>query len=82
MKRPVLVILKKGNDLRIEKCETKDSIFRVVSTRSMAAGRMFEIQVEAVTGKLKDGMNRDVLKIYTNQKDKPILEVPIQLEVL
>jgi hypothetical protein len=82
MKRPVMVILNKGDDLRIEKCETQDSVFRVVSTRAMTAGRMFEIQVEAVTNKLKTGMNKDILRIHTNQKDKPVLEVPIQFEVL
>jgi hypothetical protein len=82
MRRPVMVILNKGNDLRIEKCETKDSVFKVVSTRAMSAGRMFEIQVEAVIDKLKTGMNKDILKIHTNQKGNPVLEVPIQFEVL
>jgi hypothetical protein len=82
VRRPVMVILKKGNDLQIERCETKNLLFRVISTRALTAGRVFEIQVEARMDKLKEGMNRDVLKIFTNQKDKPVLEVPIRFEIL
>ena len=82
MRRPVMVILKKGNDLQIEKWETKHLLFRVISTRTLTAGRVFEVQVEARTDKLKEGVNRDVLKIFTNQKDKPVLKVPIQFEIL
>ncbi len=82
MRRPVMVILKKGNDLQIERCETKNLLFRVISTRALTAGRVFEVQVQARMDKLKEGMNRDVLKIFTNQKDKPVLEVPIRFEIL
>jgi len=82
LRRPLLVILNKGNDLQIAKCEIRDSVFEVVSTRTMKEGLVFEIQVEAVNAKLKKGMNKDILKIHTNQRDKPVLEVPIQLEVL
>ncbi len=81
MRRPVMVVLNRGNDLKVNKVELEKSLFQVV-TREMKPGRMVEIQVQAVFEKLKKGVNTDRLKIYTNQKDSEVLEVPIRFEIL
>lgn len=81
MTRSVTVVLNKGNDLKIEKVELEKSIFRV-STRQIQQGRMAQILVVPVLEKLKKGANQDRLKIYTNQKGREVLEVPIRLDLL
>jgi len=81
MTRSVTVLLNKGNDLKIEKVELEKSIFKV-STRQIQPGRMAQILVEPVLEKLKKGANQDRLKIYTNQKGREVLEVPIRFDLL
>ena len=81
MTRSVTVLLNKGNDLKIEKVELEKSIFRV-STKETQPGRMVQILVEPVLEKLKKGANQDRLKIYTNQKGREVLEVPIRFDLL
>lgn len=81
MSRPLMVVLNRGNDLKVNKVELEKSLFQVV-TREMKPGRMFQLQVQAVFEKLKKGVNTDRLKIYTNQKDSEVLEVPIRFEIL
>lgn len=81
MRRPVMVILNKGNDLKIEKVELEKSLFKVV-TRQMQRGRTVQLMVEPIFDKLHKGPNEDRMKIYTNQKDSKVLEVPIRFEIL
>jgi len=81
MTRSVTVLLNKGNDLKIKKIELEKSLFRV-STREVKPGRMVQILVEPVLEKLGKGVNQDRLKIYTNQKGREVLEVPIRLDLL
>jgi ribosome-binding ATPase YchF (GTP1/OBG family) len=81
MKRPVVVLLNKGNDLQIEKVELAKSLFKVVKQEQWR-GRRIQFMVEPVLEKLKKGPNADILKVYTNQKDKEVLEVPVQFELL
>jgi hypothetical protein len=81
MTRSVTVILNKGNDLKIEKVELEKSLFRA-STKQTRPGRTAQILVEPVLEKLKKGANQDRLKIYTNQKDRKVLEVPIRFDLL
>lgn len=81
LRRPVKVVLHKGNDLRIEKVELEESLFAVV-TKERKPGRMVLLLVEPVLEKLKKGPNMDRLKIYTNQKDHEVLVVPISLKIL
>jgi hypothetical protein len=81
MTRSITVILNKGNDLKIEKVEMEKSLFRV-STRQVRPGRMTQILVEPVLDKVKKGANQDRLKIFTNQKDREVLEVPIRFDLL
>jgi hypothetical protein len=81
MKRSVTVILNKGNDLQIEKVELDKSLFKVV-TREVKPGRMVQLLVEPVLGKLKTGPNPDRLKIHTNQKQTERLVVPISFEIV
>jgi hypothetical protein len=82
IRRPVTVILNKGSDLRINKAELERALFRVVSIRPLQPGRTVQLQIEADSGKLKKGLNVDHLRIYTNQTDGQILEVPIHFELL
>lgn len=79
--RSITVILNKGNDLKIERVETENSLFKV-STRQVRPGRMTQILVEPVLDKVKKGANQDRLKIFTNQKDREVLEVPIRFDLL
>jgi hypothetical protein len=82
IRRPVItVLLKKGNNLKVNKLELEKSLFKVVS-RETKPGRTFQLQVQALLGKLKKGPNEDLLKIYTNQRYAEVLEVPIRFEVL
>ena len=79
--RSITVILNKGNDLKIERVEMENSLFKV-STRQVRPGRMTQILVEPVLDKVKKGANQDRLKIFTNQKDHEVLEVPIRFDLL
>jgi hypothetical protein len=81
MTRPVRVVLVKGNNLKIEKVELENSLYKAVP-RETQRGRTVQLIVEPFLEKLKKGQNTDVLKIYTNQKENKVLEVPIRLELL
>lgn len=81
IRRPVMVLLNKGNDLKIKKVELEKSLFKVV-TKEMQGGRAVRLLVEPILEKLKKGTNADRLKIHTNQKDREVLEVPLRIEVL
>ncbi|NVM57847.1 MAG: hypothetical protein HWN51_06995, partial [Desulfobacterales bacterium] len=81
IRRPVMVLLNKGNDLKIKKVELEKSLFKVV-TKEMQGGRAVRLLVEPILEKLKKGTNVDRLKIHTNQKDREVLEVPLRIEVL
>jgi hypothetical protein len=79
--RSVAVVLNKGNDLKIEKLELEKSLFKV-STKPIRPGLSTKILVEPILEKLKKGANQDRLKIYTNQKGREVLEVPIRFDLL
>jgi hypothetical protein len=81
LRRPVMVILNKGNDLKVSKVALEKALFKAVP-QPIRQGRMVQIQVEPVLEKLQQGLNEDRLKIYTNQKDSEVLEVPIRFEIL
>jgi hypothetical protein len=81
MTRSITVLLNKGNDLKIEKVESDKSLFKVV-TKEVKPGRMVQLLVEPILGKLKTGPNADQLKIHTNQKQAELLVVPISFEIL
>jgi hypothetical protein len=84
MGRWVTVTLNKGNDLKIEKVELERSLFEVVNGEMPISGGMIgmiQLTVEPFLEKLRKGPNTDRLKIYTNQKDNKVLEVPISFEV-
>ena len=81
MTRSITVLLNKGNDLKVEKVESDQSLFKVV-TKEVKPGRMVQLLVEPILGKLKTGQNTDRLKIHTNQKQAELLVVPISFEIL
>jgi hypothetical protein len=81
MRRPVSVILNRGEGLKINKAELEKSLFRVSSVRPLQSGRVVQLQIEAVLGKLKKGLNVDHLRIYTNQTGRHVLEVPVQIQI-
>jgi hypothetical protein len=76
-----MVILNKGNDLTVSKVALDKALFKAVP-QPIRQGRMVQIQVEPILEKLQQGLNEDRLKIYTNQKDSEVLEVPIRFEIL
>ena len=81
LRRPVMVILNKGNDLKVSKVELEKALFKAVP-QPIRQGRTVQILVEPILEKLEKGLNEDRLKIYTNQKDLEVLEVPIRFEIL
>jgi len=81
MTRPILVILNKGEDLKVTKVRSEKSLFKA-ATQGLQNNRMVQVVVEADSGKLKKGMNEDVLEITTNQKGHEVLKVPVRFELL
>ena len=81
LRRPVTVVLNKGNDLEVTKVELEKSLFKAVP-KPVQRGRLVQIVVEPILEKLQKGLNEDRLKIYTNQKDREVLEVPVSMEIL
>ena len=81
LKRPIMVILNKGQNLEVKKVEWEKSLFKAVS-KEMSKGKMTQILIEPIFEKLTKGTNEDHLKIYTNQKDNEILEATVRFEVL
>lgn len=79
--RSITIRLNKGNDLKIRKMELERSLFRV-SFKEVQQGQVVQVVVEPVLEKLKKGVNKDHLKIYTNQKGREVLEVPITFELM
>jgi hypothetical protein len=67
--------------LKIEKVELEKSLFKA-STKPVKPGLMTKIMVSPILEKLKKGANLDRLKIYTNQKDRKVIEVPIRFDLL
>lgn len=82
MTRALVIILNKGNDLEVVKTSMEHSLFKVISSRAVRPGRMFEIQVGPLYEKLKKGPNQDLLTIHTNQPKAKVLEVPIHFNVM
>lgn len=81
MTRSVSVILNKGGNLKVEKVEMEKSLFKA-STEPIKPGQLVRITVEPIYEKLVKGANLDRLKIYTNQKDSQVLEVPMRFDLL
>jgi hypothetical protein len=81
LRRPVTVVLNTGDDLNVSKVELEKSLFKAVP-KPVQRGRLVQIVVEPILEKLQKGLNQDRLKIYTNQKDSEVLEVPIRFEIL
>ena len=82
MRRPVTVILNKGMDLKISDADLDGSAFKIVDRREIRPGRMYQLQVEAMLEKLDKGVNTDRLKIYTNQEESKVLEIPVRFEIM
>jgi hypothetical protein len=82
MRRPMLVILNKGDNLKINKTELWKSIFSVISIQPLQEGRIIQLQIEVALDKLKKGLNSDHLRIYTNQPDGQVFDVPVDFELL
>ena len=81
LRRPVMVVLNKGNDLKVSKVELEKALFKAVP-QPIRQGRTAQILVEPILEKLQKGLNEDRLKIYTNQKDREVLEVTVSFEIL
>ena len=80
MSRPVMVVLNRGDDLKIDKMGFEKSLFKVV-TRPIQPGRRIQLLVEPILDKLTKGLNEDRLRIYTNQTERETV-VDIRFEVL
>jgi hypothetical protein len=80
-RRSVTIILNKGNNLQIEKLESEKSLF-TAAVKTLRAGMMVQILIEPNFKKLKKGKNEDRLRVYTNQKGREVLEIPLQFEII
>ena len=81
LKRPIMVVLNKGNDLKVNKVESEKSLFKAV-TKEMSKGKMTQILIEPVFENLQKGPNEDHIKIFTNQKGNEVLKATVRFEVL
>lgn len=79
--RPVTVVLNRGEGLHIDKVEVEKGLFKATS-KDIRPGRVEQVLVEPVFENLKQGKNRDHLKIYTNQKSRPVIDVDVTFEIL
>jgi hypothetical protein len=79
-RRPVTVVLNKGNDLKIHRVELEKSLFNTV-VKELSPGRTVRIFVEPIAERLEKGVNSDSLKIHTNQKGMELLEVPVRVDI-
>jgi hypothetical protein len=76
IKLPLMVFYYKRNGLKIDKVELEKALFKIHIVEG-SAGHAVQLTVEPILEKLKKGQNTDRLKIFTNQKDNEVLEVPI-----
>ena len=81
LKRPVTLILYKGNNLKVTKVEFEKSLF-AVSVKEMQKGRMVKLTVEPILEKLVKGRNKDKMIIYTNQEESKLFNLPVYLDLL
>lgn len=81
LKRPIMVVLNKGQDLEVKGLEWEKSLFKAVP-KEMSKGKMTQILIEPIFENLTKGPNEDHLKIYTNQKGNEVLEATVRFEVL
>lgn len=81
LKRPIMVVLNEGKDLKVRKVEWEKSLFKAVP-KEVAQGKMTQILIEPVFEKLKKGPNEDRIRIYTNQEGHEVLEATVRFEVL
>jgi len=79
-RRTVTVVLNKGTDLKVEKVEVENALFTAAKKETTRKG-MVQLLVEPIPEKLREGPNTDSLKIYTNQQDGKVLEVPIRIDI-
>jgi len=79
--RPVTVVLNRGEGLHIDKVEVEKSLFKA-TTKDIRPGRVAQVLVEPVFENLKQGKNQDHLKIYTNQKSRPVVDVNVTFDIL
>jgi hypothetical protein len=81
LKRPIMVVLNKGQNLEIKKVEWEKSLFKAVP-KEMSQGKMTQLLIEPIFEKLEKGANEDHIRIYTNQKGNEVLEATVRFEVL
>jgi hypothetical protein len=78
--RPVTVTLNRGDNLKVDNAALDKSLFKV--TRVEARGqREVRLVLAPVLDRLQDGMNRDMLRIHTNQDGGKVVTVPIRMEI-
>jgi len=80
-KRSVMLSLLKGNDLKIEKIEINEKLFKK-SVNEIEAGKKYRIDLELNTKNLPSDGFDEVMKIYTNVKDDPVKILPIKLSTV
>jgi hypothetical protein len=76
--RSVLVALHQGNDLKIMKTEVNRDFFETRVTE-LQPGKRFRVEVKLRREQIAEIGANEILKIYTNQKDHPVMTVPMRI---
>jgi len=78
-RRSVLLTLHKGNGLKINKVEVNQKLFDA-KVKELEAGKKYAIEVRLNRKDIGDEIVRETMKIYTNQKDDPVMAVPMRIQ--
>ncbi len=78
-RRSVMLAIHKGNTLKINRVEVNQDLFET-RIKEFKAGRKYAVEVKLILKKIGDRVLKETMKIYTNQKDEPVVTVPIRIQ--
>ena len=79
--RSVMVMLQRGDNLKIERIEINQDLFET-QVKTIQAGKNYRIEVKLLSEELQKGQIRETMKVYTNLKDNPVKVIPIRIQKL
>ena len=77
--RSVMVMLHRGDNLKIEKIEINQELFET-QVKEIQGGKSYQIEVKLLPDRLQKGVIRETMKVYTNLKDNPVKVIPIRVQ--
>jgi len=76
----VFIRLNKDGKFKIKKIESPGSLF-IAKYQPVKKGTGYKIDIIPQAANLKSGLNRTVIKIFTNYPEKKLIEVPVKIFV-